>query len=47
MVSIIDEEVTAETKDHVVIHYGFDEELDRAKETFEMLDGEDILNGCC
>ena len=40
MVSIIDEEVTAETKDHVVIHYGFDEELDRAKETFEMLDGE-------
>ena len=38
MASIIDEEVTAETKDHVVIHYGFHEELDRAKETFETLD---------
>ena len=40
MASIIDEEVTAEMKDHVVIHYGFHEELDRAKETFETLDGE-------
>lgn len=37
---IIDEEVTAEVKDHVVIHFGFHEELDRAKETFETLDGE-------
>eukprot|EP00804_Cyclotella_cryptica_P000901 CCRYP_001140-RA/>CCRYP_001140-RA protein AED:0.02 eAED:0.02 QI:114/0.83/0.85/1/0.5/0.42/7/4229/931 len=35
--SVIDEEVTAEIKDHVVIHYGFHEELDRAKETFETL----------
>lgn len=40
LVSVIDEEVTAEVKDHVVIHYGFHEELDRAKETFETLDGE-------
>lgn len=39
MASVIDEEVTAEAKDHVVIHYGFHEELDRAKETFETLDG--------
>lgn len=38
MASVIDEEVTAEAKDHVVIHYGFHEELDRAKETFETLD---------
>ena len=40
MAFVIDEEVTAEAKDHVVIHYGFNEELDRAKETFETLDGE-------
>ena len=40
LASVIDEEVTAEVKDHVVIHYGFHEELDRAKETFETLDGE-------
>jgi len=38
LASVIDEEVTAEVKDHVVIHYGFHEELDRAKETFETLD---------
>ncbi|KAL7541611.1 hypothetical protein ACHAXR_013352 [Thalassiosira sp. AJA248-18] len=38
MASVIDEEVTAEAKDHVVVHYGFNEELDRAKETFETLD---------
>ena len=37
---VIDEDVTAEAKDHVVIHYGFNDELDRAKETFETLDGE-------
>jgi DNA mismatch repair ATPase MutS len=43
MASVIDEEVTAEVKDHVVIHYGFHEELDRAKETFETLDGEYLL----
>jgi hypothetical protein len=40
MAFVIDEEVTSEAKDHVVIHYGFNEELDRAKETFETLDGE-------
>ena len=40
MAFVIDEEVTAEAKDHVAIHYGFNEELDRAKETFETLDGE-------
>ncbi len=40
MAFVIDEEVTAEAKDHVVIHYGFNKELDRAKETFETLDGE-------
>ena len=40
MAFVIDEEVTAEAKDHVVIHYGFNDELDRAKETFETLDGE-------
>ncbi|KAL9179395.1 hypothetical protein ACHAXT_008685 [Thalassiosira profunda] len=38
MATIIDEEVTAEVKDRVVINYGFHEELDRAKETFETLD---------
>jgi DNA mismatch repair ATPase MutS len=43
MASVIDEEVTAEIKDHVVIHYGFHEELDRAKETFETLDGESLI----
>ena len=43
MAAIIDEEVTTETKDHVVIHYGFHEELDRAKETFETLDGKCLL----
>jgi hypothetical protein len=47
MAKIIDEEVTAETKDHVVIHYGFHEELDRAKETFETLDGECFVLSCC
>ena len=39
MVAMIDEEVTAEATGHVVINYGFHEELDRAKETFETLDG--------
>ncbi|KAK1742468.1 DNA mismatch repair protein MutS family protein [Skeletonema marinoi] len=38
MASVIDEEVTAEVKDHCVIHFGFHEELDSAKETFETLD---------
>ncbi|KAL3797587.1 hypothetical protein ACHAW5_003306 [Stephanodiscus triporus] len=38
MAFVIDEDVTAEAKDHVVIHYGFNDELDRAKETFETLD---------
>ena len=38
MASVIDEEVTAEIKDHVVINFGFHDELDRAKETFETLD---------
>lgn len=36
--TLIDEELTAEAKDHVAIHYGFHKELDRAKETFETLD---------
>ncbi|KAL7554025.1 hypothetical protein ACHAWF_017390 [Thalassiosira exigua] len=39
MATVIDEEVTAEARDRVAIHYGFHEELDRAKETFETLDG--------
>jgi len=38
--SVVDEEATAEAKDHVVIHYGFHEELDRAKDTFQSLSGE-------
>ena len=38
MASVIDEEVTAEVKDHCVINFGFHEELDSAKETFETLD---------
>ena len=38
MATVIDEEVTAEIKDHVVINFGFHDELDRAKETFETLD---------
>ena len=38
MALVIDEEVTAEIKDHCVINYGFHEELDSAKETFETLD---------
>jgi DNA mismatch repair ATPase MutS len=38
MASVIDEEATAEIKDHCVINFGFHEELDRAKETFETLD---------
>jgi DNA mismatch repair protein MSH5 len=36
--TVIDEEVTAEIKDHCVINFGFHEELDSAKETFETLD---------
>jgi DNA mismatch repair ATPase MutS len=39
LASVVDEEVTAEVKGHVVIHYGYNQELDRAKETFETLDG--------
>lgn len=38
IVSIVDHEATMETKDCVVIHYGFHEELDRAKESFDTLD---------
>ncbi|KAL7495545.1 hypothetical protein ACHAWT_005512 [Skeletonema menzelii] len=38
MATVIDEEVTAEIKDHCVINFGFHEELDSAKETFETLD---------
>jgi hypothetical protein len=46
MAFLIDEEATAEVKDHVVIHFGVNEELDRAKETFETLDGEfHLLSG--
>ena len=37
--SVVDEEATAEAKDHVVIHFGFHEELDRAKDTFQSLSG--------
>jgi DNA mismatch repair ATPase MutS len=40
IISIVDQEATAETNDSVVIHFGFHEELDNAKETFDMLDGE-------
>ena len=43
--ALVDEELTAEAKDRVVIHYGVHEELDRAKETFETLDGE-IVSDC-
>jgi len=39
IVSIVDEEITADTKDAVCIQYGFNEELDNAKEAFERLDG--------
>ena len=38
MASTIDEEITADMKDTVCIHYGFNEELDNAKETFDSLD---------
>ena len=40
--SIVDHEATAETKESVVIHYGFHEELDNAKEMFDNLDGKPI-----
>ena len=43
MASVIDEEVTVERKDRVVVNYGFHEELDRAKETFDTLDGKSII----
>ncbi len=43
ILSIIDQEATAEKKDSVVIHYGFHEELDKAKEAFDTLDGELIV----
>jgi Mismatch repair ATPase (MutS family) len=39
IVSIVDHEATMEAKESVVIHYGFHEELDRAKELFDNLDG--------
>lgn len=39
IVSIVDQEATIETKESVVIHYGFHEDLDRAKELFDNLDG--------
>ncbi len=39
IISIIDQEATAEKKDSVAIHYGFHEELDNAKEAFDVLDG--------
>lgn len=38
IISIIDQEATAEKKDSVVIHYGFHEDLDNAKEAFDVLD---------
>ena len=36
--SIVDHDMTAETKDSVVVHYGYHEELDAAKEAFDGLD---------
>ena len=39
MISIIDQEMTAEAKTNIVLHFGFDEELDSAKEALERLDG--------
>ena len=47
IVSIVDQEATAETKESVVIHYGFHEELDNAKEMFDTLDGENHLYVLC
>ena len=38
IVAIVDEELTMEQKS-VVVHYGYNEELDSAKEAFERLDG--------
>lgn len=38
IISIIDQEGTAESKEAVVINYGFHEELDNAKELFDNLD---------
>lgn len=38
--SIIDVDITAEAKDSIIIHFGFHEELDTAKEALERLDGE-------
>jgi DNA mismatch repair ATPase MutS len=43
IISIIDQEATAEKKESVVIHYGFHEELDNAKEAFDVLDGKRSL----
>lgn len=40
IVSIVDREGTLESKETVVINYGFHEELDNAKELFDNLDGE-------
>ena len=39
IISIVDQEATIEKKESVVIHYGFHEELDNAKEAFDVLDG--------
>lgn len=39
MTSVIDEEITAENKNSVVIHYGYHEELDAAKDALDRLDG--------
>jgi len=43
IVSIIDQEATSDKKDSVVINYGFHEELDNAKEAFDVLDGKFII----
>jgi hypothetical protein len=40
ILSIVDQEGTTESKEAVVINYGFHEELDNAKELFDNLDGE-------
>jgi len=40
IISIVDREGTLESKETVVINYGFHEELDNAKELFDNLDGE-------
>merc|ERR1712238_50151 len=50
IVSIINEEMTTETKDSVIIHFGFHDDLDTAKDAFDHLDatlsevGSQVLN---